>query len=732
MLCSKYTKFVEFTTQRKTSHEHFTEPNGKKDRSQEQAQFEVKGTRKRLFDVFAEQIDTTRMALLKFDATSSMRITGGVQFDVRFVDREGDPNDDPELYKIMQKNWMLVPTESLSRLTFIVSSFPHSLATCDVSTATCTIRSYARQESAAHLGGQILKQWRGGSMLLRTERGLLSVVHSRTYISTEAMYNHALALYSSHFPHRLISLSEPFRLPQPRKSVAEESGIQFASGIEYDAKSERLFLGYGHSDCSAELAVLHEPFTSIKWHKISSAGEFSQAPRAPRGDEELPKPTHHGSRGTTLVRIAGPVTSTYSLAEVNREFALAVAESGFDLTLRSANWGENVDVLHKSARFGHLYRFLENHLVDAARPAAITIYNNWPVQLFPPLRGQWVWNLAWEFHAIPLSWQEVMKKQEVTVWTPSTFTRDALLRAGVSPQKVKYVPHAVDADDICSQPRSEARSSMAAVSDAILELPTIPEKKDAVDRALKSCSDSGADFIYLYHGAALWRKGLDVLLDSYSSARPGLANTCLIVHASYGDDEVYDLVAKHAVAHAIEDQNLIILTETLSKEELAKLFLSADAIVHPSRAEGFGLVAAQALACNKTLIVTADGATRDFATNETAFLVGGRYAECTKAPCSEIGLFSMEVTSKPTWFEPDTSSLVDAMAEARNNKLLRRKRQAAGYELISKRFNRKNLHRRVQREILDLQNRDRKGSGKSVLLGRNALVRPKKAVQSGV
>ena len=232
MLCSKYTKFVEFTTQRKTSHEHFTEPNGKKDRSQEQAQFEVKGTRKRLFDVFAEQIDTTRMALLKFDATSSMRITGGVQFDVRFVDREGDPNDDPELYKIMQKNWMLVPTESLSRLTFIVSSFPHSLATCDVSTATCTIRSYARQESAAHLGGQILKQWRGGSMLLRTERGLLSVVHSRTYISTEAMYNHALALYSSHFPHRLISLSEPFRLPQPRKSVAEESGIIFLDELD--------------------------------------------------------------------------------------------------------------------------------------------------------------------------------------------------------------------------------------------------------------------------------------------------------------------------------------------------------------------------------------------------------------------------------------------------------------------------------------------------------------------
>jgi hypothetical protein len=216
-----------------------------------------------------------------------------------------------------------------------------------------------------------------------------------------------LALYSSHFPHRLISLSKPFRFPWPEGSVAETDDIQFASGIEYDAKSKRLFISYGHSDCSAELAVLHEPFTSIEWHKVSSAGKFSQAPRAPGGD--VFEPTH-GSRGTNLVRVAGPVTSTFSLAEVNREFALAVAESGFDLTLRPANWGETVEVLYKSARFGHLHRFLEKHLVDAARPAAITIYNNWPVQLFPPSHGHWVWNLAWEFQAIPLSWQELMKK----------------------------------------------------------------------------------------------------------------------------------------------------------------------------------------------------------------------------------------------------------------------------------------------------------------------------------
>jgi len=697
MLCSKYTQFSELTSQRKLSHRHFAQQNGQKAGYRlKQAQFEVELAPKRVFDVLVEQADTTRMALLNFD-TTSMRITSGVQFDVRFVDKGGETNDDPELYKIMQKNWMLVPMGSLNRLTFIVSSFPHSLAICDVSAAACKIRSFARQESAAHLGNQVLKQWRGGSMLLRTEHGLLSVVHSRTFISTVAMYSHALALYSSHFPHRLVSLSEPFRLPRSKIDIVKENDIQFASGIEYDTKSKRLFISYGHSDCSAELAVLYEPFTSIEWHKISSDGEF-QAPRTAR--DEVSEPSH-GSQITNLVRVAGPVTSMYSLAEVNREFALAVADSGFDLTLRPANWGETVDVLHKSARFGHLHRFLEKHLVDAARPAAITICNNWPVQLFPPLHGQWVWNLAWEFHAIPLSWQVVMKKEDVTVWTPSTFTRDALLRAGVSPQKVKYVPHAVDADDICPQSRSKARFPIA-------------QEKDAVDRALKFCSDSGADFVYLYHGAALWRKGLDVLLGSYSSAQPGLANTCLIVHVSYGDDEVYNLVREHADAHAIKNQTLIVLTETLSKEELAKLFVSADAIVHPSRAEGFGLVAAQALACRKTLIVTADGATRDFATKETAFLVGGRYVECTRAPCSEIGLFNMEVTSKPTWYEPNMSSLVDAMAEARYNKLGRRQRQEAGYELISKRFSRRNLHQRVKKEILDLQNRNRGGNGKSV------------------
>lgn len=709
-VCAKYTKFIEFTTTKKTSPRlSLTKRKGNGEKNDDSSPpkkgiIDVQEARERVFDVQAEEIETARMALLAVDK-NHMRFTHGVQFDVRFVDKDDAPLSNPALYKILQKNWMLVPAESPHWLTFIVSSFPHALATCKVSTATCTIRTFPRgvADSTKPISNPILQQWHGGSMLLRTQHGLLAIVHSRMYVSTVAMYYHALALYANDFPHHLLSVSDPFRLPRSTDSEAENFDIQFASGIEYNEKSDKLFISYGHADCSAELAVLQEPFDSLQWHKVPKNGLF----RMPHVSQDGSKAslvsqggmnslatgpvavakTNPGLKSRHLVRIAGPVTSTFSLGQVNREFALAVASSEYDLALRHARWGETADVLYKSSRFGHLHRFLERHLKDAALPAAVTVYNNWPVQLFPPLQGRWVWNLAWEFQAIPLSWKEAMMTQDVTIWTPSTFTIDALTQAGIPVRKVKYVPHAVDADDICSLP--EAPSS-------------IWQEESVVDVALKLCSEYGADFIYLYHGAALWRKGLDVLLRAYSSKQDGLEKTCLIVHMSYGDDEVYKLVQEHMDAHAIDGQTLIVLSDTLKKEELAKLFRMADAIVHPSRAEGFGLVAAQALACNKTLIATAEGATRDFANSETSFLVRGRFVECNKAPCSNIGIFDMEVTSKPAWYEPGVDSLLDAMVSARYDEVARSKKQAAGYKLISEQFSRRILHQKVKTELDDL------------------------------
>tara|TARA_R100001377_G_scaffold65804_1_gene41099 strand:- start:361 stop:867 length:507 start_codon:yes stop_codon:yes gene_type:complete len=61
------------------------------------------------------------------------------------------------------------------------------------------------------------------------------------------------------------------------------------------------------------------------------------------------------------------------------------------------------------------------------------------------------------------------------------------------------------------------------------------------------------------------------------------------------------------------------IDEDLSDEEMAALFKSSDILVHPYRAEGFGMHVQEAMACGCIPLVSALGPTDDFVSQDNGF-----------------------------------------------------------------------------------------------------------------
>tara|TARA_R110001599_G_scaffold33270_2_gene107908 strand:- start:1064 stop:1678 length:615 start_codon:yes stop_codon:yes gene_type:complete len=87
----------------------------------------------------------------------------------------------------------------------------------------------------------------------------------------------------------------------------------------------------------------------------------------------------------------------------------------------------------------------------------------------------------------------------------------------------------------------------------------------------------------------------------------------------YGQSNVLNEIIKMQYKTGCSEVQYI--DEDLSDKEMAALFKASDIIVHPYRAEGFGMHIQEAMACGCVPVVSADGATDDFVSHENGFLL---------------------------------------------------------------------------------------------------------------
>jgi len=235
---------------------------------------------------------------------------------------------------------------------------------------------------------------------------------------------------------------------------------------------------------------------------------------------------------------------------------------------------------------------------------------------------------------------------DVRVVTPSRWSAEGFYRAGFETGRVLIVPHGVDFETF--HPMPELREEFRG------EIPVAP-----------------GDFVFMSVGAMTGNKGVDLLLRAFAEICRKFPHARLILK---GLDSLYGserFLQKNLQAIPGDERQRIIdrihyFGESLSFEEMARLYQVADVYVSPYRAEGFNLPVLEAAACGIPIICTKGGSTDDFVTDGFA-----RRIESRK--------MSSRLNDQEIWrLEPDLGHLTGLMASAIEDEAWRKRARVAG------------------------------------------------------
>jgi glycosyltransferase involved in cell wall biosynthesis len=195
---------------------------------------------------------------------------------------------------------------------------------------------------------------------------------------------------------------------------------------------------------------------------------------------------------------------------------------------------------------------------------------------------------------------------ENRIVTPSSWSRDRLIDWGFAADRISIAPHGVDSATF--RPLNVAERAAA--------------------RKILGLHDD--DVVFLNVGAAVWNKGVDLLLLAFAHLRGAGRPIRLVLRDRidmYGfsvTSELQKLAAKNPGLFTPSTMAAVsVIHDDLSREHLRLLYSAADCYVSPYRAEGFNLPVLEAIACGTPVIVTRGGATDDFCDDQVAIRIPG-------------------------------------------------------------------------------------------------------------
>ena len=222
---------------------------------------------------------------------------------------------------------------------------------------------------------------------------------------------------------------------------------------------------------------------------------------------------------------------------------------------------------------------------------------------------------------MPEDWYEALYGECDDLWAPSTQNAAAFTTAGFPNARVAVVPYGVDIG-VFNPKRPRHRS--------------------------------GQPFRFLYVGASIPRKGIDLLINAYFRTFTPDDNVQLTIK-DVNAQTFYRATSKGAEIAALSGNPQLARMEytdaTLSDGEMARLYRETDCLVLPYRGEGFALPVLEAMACGTAVMVTQGGATDDFVDEAVGWRIPSRRVDCPPGePVPTIG---------PAWLlecDPDALS----------------------------------------------------------------------------
>ena len=262
-----------------------------------------------------------------------------------------------------------------------------------------------------------------------------------------------------------------------------------------------------------------------------------------------------------------------------------------------------------------------------------------------------------ETDRIPPSWIPHLDSFD-EVWTGSSVGRNAFVRSGVAPEKVRVVPPCVDTEQF--RPDGDR-----------LELPA-------------SLRDR---FVFLSVFDWQLRKGWDVLAKAYVRAFRIDQNIGLLLKISRDHGHSTQAVisqldaALAEVGSALEDRpDIVVWESSLDSRQMAKLYRSVDAFALATRGEGIGRPFLEAMATELPVVGTRGSGSMEFMNDSNAFLIDSTLSLVSEQAAREIPVFRGH-----HWFEPDEDSLVANLQSVfANSTLCTEKSEAALCDIRSK------------------------------------------------
>ncbi len=322
----------------------------------------------------------------------------------------------------------------------------------------------------------------------------------------------------------------------------------------------------------------------------------------------------------------GPMLACLSLAAVNRELCrLLLNEENINLSIKAKD-PEILNCGYKNNnRFNNIVNHIDSELHDKID---VHIRHEYPPILTPPKKGHWVTILPWEFGFLPKNWTKIFIDQVDEMWVPSNYVKEVYMNSGIPSERVIVVPNGIDPE---------------------IYNPNVAPYKLKTTKKFK----------FLFVGGTIFRKGIDILLKSYTNAFSNKDDVCLVIK-DMGTQSFYKKNnSKDKILKLMKDKTapeIEYIDELLPEKELVGLYTACNILVLPYRGEGFGLPILEAMACGTTPLVTNGGACLDFCNEQNAILINARVL---KTDVDEIGGKKLV---KNAWIhEPDKNDLVNKM-----------------------------------------------------------------------
>jgi glycosyltransferase involved in cell wall biosynthesis len=345
-------------------------------------------------------------------------------------------------------------------------------------------------------------------------------------------------------------------------------------------------------------------------------------------------------------RIEGPFDSSYSLALVNRETARALASLGHDVALHSTegpgDFPADIQFLTDNPDLAKMHA----RAAEVAQAASPLTSRN----LYPPrvqdMQSQFnfLHGYAWEESALPHQWVEAFNSSLQGIAVTSQHVYKVLIDNGVT------VPIAVTGNGVDHWERLMPDSKLSLVA---------------------------RKFRFLHVSSCFPRKGADAMLEAYGRAFRAKDNVTLVIKTFANPHNEIHRWLDAARAGDAEFPDVQILEGDYSDAKLKAIYQHCDALVAPSRAEGFGLPMAEAMLSSLAVITTGWSGQVDFCTPQTAWLVDYHF----EPAATHFGLYSS------VWAAPDVSHLAKVMREVYETPPAERAvRIAAGRKLLQEQF----------------------------------------------